>query len=61
MHRHDNSVKDYGTFLIKGNPVIGYGLSNAGGGAATIFSFVDDDEPKRFSKHAVWIWVPTLF
>ncbi len=31
-----------------GNPVIGYGLSSAGGGAATIFSFVDDDDAEAF-------------
>lgn len=38
MHRHKDSVKEYGTFLSKGKPVIGYGLSGRvpRGGVGTV-------------------------
>lgn len=48
MDRHKDSVRHYGTFEFRGNPVVGYGLCSSGGGSATIFSFVDDDDAEAF-------------
>lgn len=48
MERHQSSVKEYGSFVFNANPVIAYGLTSAAGGAATIFSFVDEDDAEAF-------------
>ena len=48
MNSHDKSMREHGTFYYNGKKVIGYGLVSGGGGATTVFSFLDEADAETF-------------